>query len=219
MEEYHAGYVKYFVKLPLQCAQLEKLCRSVLQDRKSGHALHLTLTTLYLTKDSAIDGTLRRVQTALQEHGPQLMDAMALPAQVVTTNPQYKAMGYDRVKSFALCFSGPSGDLRTALCNLLAQELSLQSRQCTIGDRQYTELYRNGHDRNTLVRVPVAAQDDAVQCHVSLFSTIDLQRCNKTLYGEWKKTEPEKFVARLFGEPTELTLTYTTVEMSAAKVG
>ena len=172
-------HTKRFIKAPLldEPFLLEKQS-SILNGKKPTNPLHLTLTVIHIAEETPHTDYLKSyaftvdVQEIFRIHRLTIDNPRYT---VMGTKPECLAVIMDTV-SFAQLIIG----FKSTLSLLLCKKLNLDYRECII-DEKYT--YRVFYDNDGLEILKMAYDICATPvCHITLFTSFDLKRCNKELF-------------------------------------
>lgn len=220
MKSYFDNYTKHFFKVALSCEPLEsQISTNVLGGGIPHHALHLSLSTVHIHKTYAQASDICRL---INENASNIAKNAQLPLELTTEKTRYTLMGETHIKFFALEFDSMSfalfiWQMHAVLCGFLTRALELESRVSLHGDRRYIELWSNNAlETEPRIRIPVADTDTQRKSHISLFSSNDLKRDNKTLYKNYTGDgfDPVAFMTEPLGNATNQSFTIGTLQCS-----
>lgn len=131
-----------------------------------------------------------------------LTNLMVLPSSLAIRDPEYRLMGV-RPVSFAIvmdvvddALSSIIVDAKRLLRDFLCERLTLECKEETIDEKyEYMMFY---HEGVAVLNIPITTTPSL--CHVTLFNSFDLIRCNKPLYKKFTCANKEGTVLSLLSD-------------------
>lgn len=210
MTSWFKGHTKRFVKAPLlnDALLLEKQS-SILNGKNATNPLHLTLTVIHVAEGTPhtdyLNGNafIEDVQEIYHLHS------------IVIDNPHYVMMG-TKPECFTIVMDTKNDSytqtvlmFKSVFSLFLAKKLNLEYKECVIDD-QYT--YRVFYDKEGIevLKMPYDIGTTSI-CHLTLFTSFDLKRCNKGLFKKYTAANDKfEFLVNECGPITEImTVDYT----------
>ena len=180
------GFTVCFLKALLKDnTAMEEKQATILKGKRAKHPLHLTLTVLNIASETQYTEYLTG-----SDFAEDLERLVELPTRMDVSNPTFLSMG-----TTAMCFAitleaGEAfallvRDIRLRLCDFLCEKLNLVCEEDIIeGKYPYKVLKKEGIE---VLRMPNS--DSTPLCHVTLFTSFDLKRCNKPLFKRYADVE------------------------------
>lgn len=218
MTSWFKGHTKRFIKAPLlnDALLLEKQS-SILNGKKATNPLHLTLTVIHVA-----EGTAHADYLTSNAFTDDVRDIFRIHS-VAIHNPRYLMMG-TKPECFTIVMDTKNDSytqkvlmFKSVLSRLLCNKLELDYKECVIDD-QYT--YRVFYDKEgvEMLKIPYDIEATAI-CHLTLFTSFDLKRCNKALFKRYTTAGDKlEFLVNECGPIAEIMTADYTIECNSLTI-
>lgn len=192
MKSHFEGYTKCFIKACLlDHTAMEEKQSILLMGKKAKYPLHITMAVLHIAPDTPCTAYLRG-----SEFAADLADLVTMPSSLSVNRPSYLLMGGKPV-SFTITMDVVDDALtllvvntKRRLCDFLCEKFNLVCNEVLFADKYpYYVLSYTDDDNRPILKMSIT--DSPVLCHVTLFNSFDLARCNKALSKKFVPTETE----------------------------
>lgn len=209
MSSWFPNHQKHFLKTPLRSnTALEEKQSVILRNKKPTHSLHLTLAVIHVANETQYTSYfesaqfVKDVRNLYEDPSYILLDVNKAEYTLLGTKPECFAIVIDTGDAFKTLVH----NFKTSLCLFLCQKLSLVWEERLIDEKyNYTLLVdKEGVD---ILKIPWSSQDSPL-CHITLFTSFDLKRCNRALFKLYEASEDKlAFLSKECGEDAKTLLT------------
>lgn len=185
---------RQFIKTPLEQAassSLKEVQAKILLGKEPTYPLHFTLAVVEIALDTPhtayfdSDGFKKDVRDLYPAQTNFFVDRTQVEFAIMKNDGQTRGP-----ESFAIvidagdAFKKSVRDFKDAYCNLVCEKRGL-IRSERVFNEKYNYVVLSSDDGVEALRMPWSVEEEPI-CHVTLFTSFDLKRCNKPLFKKYE---------------------------------
>jgi hypothetical protein len=191
MKSFFECHTKHFLKVALvtNTDALVAKQAQILKGKTPTYPLHLTLAVIHVLNDTPCsayfvsDEFSKDLVNIFPDQSRLFAEDSPTSYAIMGTKPECFAIVYDNCDAFKDFID----DFKKSLCLLLCNKYDLIGEERLI-DEKYEYMVLKNSEGVEVLKMPWSRTEYPV-CHVTLFTSFDLKRCNKPLFKKYEKAE------------------------------